>query len=177
MLVVALVAAAGAAVAVLLATGAEERTVTATVTSTVSITETVTERTSVLPAAVERTRRAVQRAAAEHDVEALRELAPADLRYSFGENEPGGAVRYWLELESRGEDPIGTLARIMEMPYTLAGDSFFFPYAYDRTPDELGAYGRELLGDLVDSYVGDSYYGWRAAITADGDWQLYVAGD
>ena len=85
-------AAGGATAAVLLSGGGDERTATTTVTRTAPAT------TPVIPAAVERTRAAIQRAADAHDVEALRELTPDDLRYTFGENQAGGAVDHWLEL-------------------------------------------------------------------------------
>ena len=63
------------------------------------------------------------------------------------------------------------------MPYTVLAGNYFFPFAYDKEPAELGPYGRRVLGDLVDDYVGESYYGWRAGISADGRWTVYVAGD
>jgi hypothetical protein len=174
-------AAGGATAALWLSGGTETETVTTaitvTTTETVTATETVTEGDSpLIPAAVERTRAAVQAAAQEGDYDALAELIPAGFRFSFGD--PGGsAVDYWRGLAAQGDDPLPILARILELPYTLVSGTYFWPFAYDRTPDELTDYERGLLGDLTESYVGESYYGWRAGIAADGTWQFFVRGD
>ena len=176
MLVVALVAAAGAAVAVLLATDTGERTVTATVTSTVSAT--VTAETPLVPAEVERTRAAVQEAAEARDYDALAELVPeSGFNYSFGGAFPGGAVAYWQDLEAKGEDPLGDLARILSLPYSLYAGSYVWPFSYNLAPNELTEYERGLLGDLADDYAGESYLGWRAGINPDGHWSFFVRGD
>lgn len=175
-----MVAAAGGAAAALYLSGATEtETVTTaiTVTETETVTEIVTEAESpLIPAAVERTRAAVQAAAEDGDHEALDELVPAEFRFSFGD--PGGsAVDYWRGLAAQGDDPLPILARILELPYTLVSGAYVWPFAYDRTPDELTGYERGLLGDLTESYVDESYYGWRAGIAADGTWQFFVRGD
>jgi hypothetical protein len=133
----------------------------------------------VLPAAVERTRAAIAAAASARDYDALERLVPDPFKYTFGENVPGGPVAYWRDLEQRSdEDPIGTLATIMSLPYTVSGDYYVWPFAYDKQLSTLGPYGRELLGaDLLRSYAGEDYYGWRAGIDADGVWRYYVSGD
>jgi hypothetical protein len=172
-------AAGGAAAALYLSGGTETETVTTavTVTETQTLTETVIEGESpLIPAAVERTRAAVQAAAQGGDYDALEELVPAEFRFSFGDP-AGSAVDYWRGLAAQGDDPLPILARILELPYTLVAGTYVWPFAYDRTPDELTDYERGLLGDLTESYVGESYYGWRAGVAADGTWQFFVRGD
>jgi hypothetical protein len=177
-LVVALLAAAGAAVAVLLATETEDRTVTATATVTETVERTVTAEAALLPAEVEETRAAVQAAAEARDYDALAELVPATgFNYSFGGELPGGAVAYWQDLEAKGEDPLGDLAKVLELPYSLYAGSYVWPFAYNLAPNELTAYERGLLGDLADDYAGESYLGWRAGINPDGHWSFFVRGD
>jgi len=169
----AVAAAAGAAVALALAGGTETMTVTTTVTRT----ETVEAESPLVPAEVERTRAAVRAAAEAHDYDALAELIdPAQFSFSFGDP-GGGAVEYWRDLAAQGEDPLPILARILELPYTLFAGAYVWPFAYDKAPNELSDYERGLLGDLVESYAGESYFGWRAGIRADGKWQFFVRGD
>jgi hypothetical protein len=154
----------------------ETTTVTDVRTTTSTVTAPAEETAAGLPPEVERTRAAIHDAAKSRDVEALERLIPDEFRYTFGGPFEGGAIAYWQSLEPK-DDPFGTLARITELPYTLTQGYYVWPFAYDKTPDELGEYGRQILGDLDDSYVGDSYYGWRAAIAPDGTWQYYLRGD
>jgi len=97
--------------------------------------------------------------------------------YSFGSAVEGGAVAHWRDLESKGERPLETLARILELPYSLRQGLYVWPFAYGLPRGELTSYERNLLGPLVQSYAGDDYYGWRAGIRPDGMWQSFVAGD
>jgi hypothetical protein len=131
-----------------------------------------------LPTAVEETRAAIVRAALARDYGALRRLIPRKgFTYTYGAV-PQGAVDYWLELErTTDERPFETLALILQLPYTLNRAVFVWPFAYDKSPDEITDYERELLGTLADDFVGDSYLGWRAGIEPDGDWIFFVAGD
>lgn len=131
-----------------------------------------------LPAPVERTRAAVRKAATAHDSDALRDLIPdSGFTYSYGSPTEGGAVAYWQRLEGTGERPLETLARILELPYSLRQGLYVWPFAYGLPRSELTAYERKLLGPLASSYVGNDYYGWRAGIRPDGTWQFFVAGD
>jgi hypothetical protein len=151
------------------------------VTTSVTVTRSVTSRSADLPglpAAVERTRAAVQRAATSGDYAALRRLVPrSGFTYSYGEPVPGGAIAYWRELEANGEQPLRTLAQILELPYSLRQGVYVWPFAYGLPRGELTGYERRLLGPLVRSYAGDDYYGWRAGIRPDGTWLFFVAGD
>jgi hypothetical protein len=82
-----------------------------------------------------------------------------------------------VEAES-GESPIEILARILRLPYTLAVGTYVWPFAYDKSEEELTDYERELLGDLaVYSGAGSGYLGWRVGIAPDGTWRFFIAGD
>lgn len=161
-------------------TESETRTETATATETVTQTETVAEPVG-LPPAVAETHAALLAAAEAGDYEALRPLIPASgFSYTFGLPAQGGPIEYWQQVEQEsGENPIETLARILRMPYTLAGGMYIWPFAYDKSQEELTDHEREILGDLADDYsgAGSGYLGWRAGIEPDGTWRFFIAGD
>jgi hypothetical protein len=145
---------------------------------TSATTVTTAEAAAGLPAAVERSRAAIHDAAAAADYDALEELVRSDgFTYSYGAPAEGGAVGYWRKLESQGERPLGTLARILELPYSLRQGLYVWPFAYGLPRAEMTPYERELLGPLARSYGREDYYGWRAGIRPDGTWQFFVAGD
>lgn len=148
-------------------------------TTTETVVRTVTEpAVSALPPAVEETRAALLEAARSGDYEALRPLIGSQFAYTFGGPVEGGAIAYWQELErTTDERPLETLARVLELPYTLATGHYIWPFAYDKASNTLTEYERELLGPLADSYAGESYLGWRAGIRPNGDWAFYLAGD
>ena len=56
-----------------------------------------------------------------------------------------------------------------------------WPFAYDKTEEQITAYERELLRALpagTATFVpGGGYLGWRAGLEPDGDWVFFVAGD
>ena len=56
-----------------------------------------------------------------------------------------------------------------------------WPFAYDKTADELTRYEQELLQRLPPGSAtvepGGGYLGWRAGIEPDGGWVFFVAGD
>ena len=129
---------------------------------------------------VEAKRAAILQAADSGDADAVAALASEDFSYTFGGPPPGGPAEYWRELESRGEEPLASLARILEMPYTLSRGIYVWPFAYDRARDELTPYEQTLLAGLPgegDGFAGGSYLGWRAGIEPDGDWIFFVSGD
>jgi hypothetical protein len=160
-----------------------ERTVTETetATETVTRTETVVEAAPAgLPQPVAETQASLLEAARSGDYEALRPLIPDGFSYTFGGPVEGGPIAYWQRVEQESDDvPIEILARILELPYTLFGGTYVWPFAYDKQEDELTAYERELLGDLADAYsgAGSGYLGWRAGIEPDGTWRFFIAGD
>jgi hypothetical protein len=177
LLIVAAALVAGGAVAALSLRGKETTTKTVTVTVVTETTPTVA--TDAVPAAVETTRAAIADAAEKRDLAALRKLIPADgFTYSFGGPYPGGAIAYWEHLEQTSDQrPFETLAKIMRLPYSLRQGLYVWPFAYGTPKGELTEYERGLLGDLVTSYVGEDYYGWRSGIRPDGTWVFFLSGD
>lgn len=158
-----------------------ERTLTETetATETVTLTETIQAEPVGLPPAVAETHAALLAAAASGDYEQLRPLIPDQFSYTFGSPAEGGPIAYWQRVEQESDEaPIETLTRILELPYTLFGGTYVWPFAFDKQEDELTAYERELLGDLADAYGAESgYLGWRAGIEPDGTWRFFIAGD
>jgi hypothetical protein len=133
------------------------------------------------PDAVLRKRAAMLAAAQARDYDALAELSdPQQFEYTFGGAVEGGPAAYWRQAEARGEDPTPAeaLAAILRMPYTLSRGLYVWPFAYDKTEDELTAYERQLLARLgKGGAFADGYLGWRAGIDPDGRWLFFVAGD
>jgi hypothetical protein len=171
--------AAGGAWAAVSLRDPETKTVTVTMPVTTTVESTTTVADGTLPTAVETTRAAIAAAAEARDVGALRQLIPkAGFTYSYGGPYPGGAIAYWEHLEKTSrERPFETLARIMRLPYSLRQGLYVWPFAYGTAKGELTEYERGLLGDLVTSYVGEDYYGWRSGIRPDGAWVFFVSGD
>ena len=75
------------------------------------------------------------------------------------------------------------LATILTMPFARnESGSYAWPTAYSEAPTDeawqalvdAGLYPQETVDAMK---VGGSYLGYRTAITADGDWQFFVAGD
>jgi hypothetical protein len=161
--------------------GTETVSVTETRTETQTKTEFVTE-TFVdpigLPTEVAQTHFALLEAAESGDYELLRPLVPGEFSYTFGR--PGeGPIEYWQQVEAdTDESPIEILARLLRLPYTLSSGTYVWPFAFDKTEDELTRHERRLLGDLAAfSGAGGGYLGWRAGIAPDGTWRFFIAGD
>lgn len=133
------------------------------------------------PDVVLRKREAMLAAAVMGDYDALAELSdPRQFEYTFGGPVEGGPAAYWRQAEAAGEDPTPAeaLAAILRMPYTLSRGQYVWPFAYDKTEDELTAYERKLLAPLGrGGAFADGYLGWRAGIDPDGRWVFFVAGD
>jgi hypothetical protein len=171
-----LVVAVGVAAGFAVGRATEEQTVTTSMTTTVQ--------SSTLPPAVDRTRRRLLAAARAHDWDALRRIiGDRPLRYSFGPEVAGGPIAFWKRAESRGGRPIETLARILELPYTLSHGIYYWPFAYTTPPEALSPYEVRLLSsyatkaDVAKWKSFGGYFGYRAGIAPDGAWQLYVSGD
>jgi hypothetical protein len=153
---------------------------TTTVTQSRTQTRTETTRDTAVPAAVLEKREQVLRAAEDRNYDGLARLVDPDgFEYTFGGPVPGGPAQYWRERAQEGDDPLAALERILRLPYTLSAGHYVWPFAYDKTEDQLTEYERSLLGDLVPGgSIGDSgYLGWRAGFTPDGSWVFFVAGD
>ncbi len=146
---------------------------------TVTVTQTRTAPAPGIPSAVEETREKLLSAAESGDYERIRPLIPAKaFAYSYGGDFAGGPIAYWKNLEQTTDQrPIAILASILRMPYTLNRGIYIWPFAYDKRKSDLSAYDRGLLGPLVNSYVGQDYYGWRAGIKPDGSWSFFISGD
>jgi len=144
------------------------------------VTETV-PRLSGLPAEVDLKRDEIVQAARSGDAEAVAALAADQFSYTFGGPVEGGPAAYWRELEASGEEPLEALAAILELPYTLANGIYVWPFAYDKTEDQITDYERGLLStlpaDAATFVPGGGYLGWRAGIEPDGDWIFFVSGD
>ena len=76
------------------------------------------------------------------------------------------------------------LVTILSLPYTRnETGSYAWPTAYQESPTagdwralvDAGVLTQEQV-DLMKEQ-GTGYLGYRTAITADGDWQFFVAGD
>ena len=138
-----------------------------------------------LPPAVADVRERAFGAALACDYETLEEIALEEgegFTFSYG----GGtsAAEHWRMLEESGtEEPMRILATILTLPFTRnESGSYAWPTAYQESPTEAdwqalvdaGLYTQEQ----IDSFkTAGSYLGYRTAITADGDWQFFVAGD
>ena len=138
-----------------------------------------------LPEPVAATRQRVFDAAVACDYDALAGLASEEgFTFSFG----GGTdpAEHWRTVEASAEEPkpIRALATILTLPVTRnEAGSYAWPSAYTESPTE------QDWADLVESGLYDQadvdrsrelnepYYGYRTAITPEGDWQFFVAGD
>ncbi len=139
-----------------------------------------------LPAPVADVRKRVFDAAIACDYVTLEQIALEQgegFTYSYGV-EADSAAGHWQELEESGtEEPMRILATILTMPYTRnESGSYAWPTAYSESPTDeawqalvdAGLYSQEEIDSMK---AGGMYFGYRTAITADGDWQFFVAGD
>ena len=141
-----------------------------------------------LPPEVADVRKRVFGAAVACDYETLEQIAlekGEGFTFSYGGGD--SAAAYWRNVEEAGTEqplPMRTLAAILAMPYTRnESGSYDWPTAYNEAPTDAdwqalvdaGLYTQEQIDSMK---AGDSgYLGYRTAITADGDWQFFVAGD
>lgn len=140
-----------------------------------------------LPEAVAEVRRRVFDAAVACDYETLEQIALEEgegFTFSFGAAPDDSAAEYWRTLDESGvEEPMRILATILTLPHTRnESGSYAWPSAYQEAPTgadwqalvDAGVYDQELIEQMR---AQGSYLGYRTAITADGDWQFFVAGD
>lgn len=159
-------------------------TTTAPATAT---SETTAAATQGLPEAVKAKRAAILEAAQAGDHQAVAALAAENFSYTFGGQVEGGPAAYWRRAEESGEDPLGTLVAILQLPYTQTGVGkdiiYMWPFAYDRDVSTLTPEEREQLlsfateEELKSWEKFGGYVGYRAGITQDGAWVSFVAGD
>ncbi len=139
-----------------------------------------------LPDPVAEVRDAIFAAALACDYDELERLA-LELGDGFTFTYGGGtsAADHWRELEEAGTDgPMRVLVTILSLPYTRnETGSYAWPTAYQESPSQADWQALVDVGlhtqDEVDTMKeqGTGYLGYRTAITADGDWQFFVAGD
>ena len=141
-----------------------------------------------LPPEVAEVRQRVFGAAVACDYETLEQIALEQgegFTFSYGGSD--SAAAFWRETEEAGTGeppPMRALATILTLPYTRnEAGSYAWPTAYDESPAEAdwqaivdaGLYSPEDV-ELMQT-TGTGYLGYRTAITPDGDWQFFVAGD
>jgi hypothetical protein len=169
---------AGAAGFILADRTREQETTTVTVVRTQ--THTVAAAAAGLPGAVESKRAQILRAAEAKDYDGLARLTAPTFTYTFGGPVRSGPAAYWRTAEQQGQQPLEALTAILELPYTLWRGVFVWPFAYDKTADEITKYEETLLKRVPPdgAAVGpEGYLGWRAGIRPDGSWIYFVAGD
>jgi hypothetical protein len=142
-----------------------------------------------LPAAVAAVRKRIFGAAIACDYKTLEEIAlekGAGFTFSYGAAAADSPAAYWRQLEeskSSEPPPMLALAKILTMPYTRnETGSYAWPTAYSEKPTEeawqalvdAGLYTQEQVDSMK---AAGMYLGYRTAITPDGDWQFFVAGD
>jgi hypothetical protein len=140
-----------------------------------------------LPPAVAEVRKRVFDAAVACDYDTLEQIAlekGAGFTFSYGSGTD--ASEYWGEVEESSSEepkPMRALATILTMPFTRnESGSYAWPTAYSENPSEgawqalaaSGLYSQDVVDQMK---AGGMYLGYRTAITADGDWQFFVAGD
>ena len=140
-----------------------------------------------LPGAVAETRQRVFDAAVACDYDTLEEIALEEGEgFTFSYGAGTDASEHWREAEQSGEEPqpMRTLATILTLPYTRnESGSYAWPTAYNESPTDedwqalvdAGLYDAETVEQMKTQ--GTGYLGYRTAITPDGDWQFFVAGD
>ncbi len=176
---------------------------TVTVTQTETVTETETTAPEVecstsglrltlpeqdLPDVVAEVRRRVFAAAVACDYDTLEQIAleqGAGFTFSYGADTD--ASDHWKMAEAdpaRDPHPMKALATILTMDYTRnETGSYAWPTAYSERPTEeawqalvdSGLYPQSDVDLMQEQNTG--YLGFRTAITPDGDWQFFVAGD
>jgi len=133
-----------------------------------------------LPAPVAETRGAIAEAAAACDYEALERLALSDgvFTYSFGEGE--GPAAFWRDGETRGEDPLALLVRLLDLPYVRQAQFYTWPSAEgaQATEEDWEALEAVFTQEEIDEWRDlGAYLGYRVGIMSGGDWAFFVAGD
>ena len=141
-----------------------------------------------LPAAVADVRKRVFDAAVACDYDTLEQIALEQGEgFTFSYGSGTDASEYWRGLEEGSAEtpkPMRALATILTLPFTRnESGSYAWPTAYNESPTEedwralvySGLYGADVVEQMKTQ--GTGYLGYRTAITADGDWQFFVAGD
>ena len=141
-----------------------------------------------LPPAVAEVRKRVFDAAVACDYDTLEQIALEQGEgFTFSYGSSTDASEYWRDVEEKSSEtpkPMRALATILTQPFTRnESGSYAWPTAYSENPTEdawrdlvdSGLYSAEEVDQMQEQNTG--YLGYRTAITADGDWQFFVAGD
>lgn len=124
---------------------------------------------------------AVRDAALACDYDALAALAPDEgFTFSFGGGDD--PAPYWREAEASGQRVLAELVGILDLPAAEDDDgSFVWPRAHVEPEDDAAweelreVYPPEAIEEWREGEIG--YAGYRTAITPDGEWRYFVAGD
>ena len=141
-----------------------------------------------LPPVVADVRKRVFDAAVACDYDALEQIALEEGEgFTFSYGSGTDASEYWRDVEENSTEtpkPMRALATILTQPFTRnESGSYAWPTAYSENPTEeawrdlvySGLYSAEVVDQMREQNTG--YLGYRTAITPDGDWQFFVAGD
>ncbi|MDQ3066354.1 MAG: hypothetical protein M3R12_04265 [Actinomycetota bacterium] len=142
-----------------------------------------------LPEAVAEVRQRVFDAAVACDYETLEQIALEQgegFTFSYGGSD--SAAAFWRDVEEAGVErplPMRALATILTIPHSRnETGSYAWPSAYEETPTDedwqavvdAGLYTQAEV-EQMKGPESTGYLGYRTAITPDGDWQFFVAGD
>lgn len=140
-----------------------------------------------VPEPVAQLRQRIFAAAVACDYVTLGQIAAEDQGFTFSYGAETSAADHWRQVEEAGVEqplPMRALAAILTMPYTRnETGSYAWPTAYSESPTaeawqalvDTGLYSQEQV-DLMQAQ-NTGYLGYRTAITPDGTWQFFVAGD
>lgn len=142
-----------------------------------------------LPPAVADVRKRVFDAAVACDYDTLEQIALEQGEgFTFSYGAGTDASDYWRGVEETGTEqplPMRALAAILTLPFTRnESGSYAWPTAYSESPTaeawqalvDAGLYTQAQV-EQMQGPTSTGYLGYRTAITADGDWQFFVAGD
>lgn len=142
-----------------------------------------------LPPAVADVRKRVFDAAVACDYDTLEQIALEQGEgFTFSYGSGTDASEHWRTVEESSAEepkPMRALAAILTIPHTRnETGSYAWPSAYDETPTDedwqavvdAGLYTQAEV-EQMQGPTSTGYLGYRTAITADGDWQFFVAGD
>lgn len=143
-----------------------------------------------LPTPVAEVRQRIFDAAVACDYETLEEIAlEVGEGFTFSYGAGTSAAEFWGNVEEAGTEqplPMRALTAILSMPFTRnESGSYAWPTAYDESPTDeawlalvdAGLYSQAEVDEMRSGPGAGGYLGYRTAITADGDWQFFVAGD
>jgi hypothetical protein len=141
-----------------------------------------------LPQPVVDTYMAMTFAARNKDYEALQRLINQTdgktIRYTFGPEEPGGAVAHWQKYSPGKQAFFDELLTVLQTEPRLDGDIYVWPAVFGVDPDDItreqkaqwiAIMGEENYRQTTASGMG--YMGMRVGIRQDGQWQFYIGED